>query len=93
MESMDSVNLQQLQDEIEPLLKEMLKNPNFIEVLKKYGVLQAVEIQLKLNVNKLSTQNVNKLSTQEFQILNSIWCSICGDMRPRSKCPDSEDKC
>lgn len=34
MESMDSVNLQQLQDEIEPLLKEMLKNPNFIEVLK-----------------------------------------------------------
>ncbi len=85
MESMDSVNLQQLQDEIEPLLKEMLKNPNFIEVLKKYGVLQAVEIQLKLNVNKLSTQ--------EFQILNSIWCSICGDMRPRSKCPDSEDKC
>lgn len=82
LEQLNSQNLEQLRNEIEPILLEALTNSKLGETFQKYGISasEAVEVELKLDTTKLS-------SSKTLQALNPqdivIWCSQL--VRP---CPD-----
>jgi glutamate/tyrosine decarboxylase-like PLP-dependent enzyme len=91
MECKEIFNLQQLQDEIQPLLNKVLENSKELkEVLKKHGVLETAEFQVKLNATRLASQENGMRSSdqsqprldinsdQELQAACSVYCRPCG---------------
>lgn len=108
MKSNKSFSLEQLQTEIQPLMNEILNNsPQLKNVLEKYEILEAVEIQLKLKTNKLGMEeielrnsnqsqtrlNISQLSVQEFSAACMAVCATCGTWRPCGDCPANPDEC
>lgn len=108
MERIKSFSVNDLQVEIQPLLNDALNNSSKLkEVLQKYGLLESVEIQIKLKTDKLGTQeielrnsnqlqirlNANQLSVQEFSTACCSWCVICGDFRRCGTCPNDPSQC
>ena len=109
MNGMDTICLQQLQDEISPILNKIMDNSTELkEILQKFNVLEAIEIQLKLNTDKLNLpenielQNLNgsklRFNTARFDIQTvniacSSYCRTCGNYRPCGDCPPREEEC
>lgn len=99
--------LERLQEEIQPILNKILNNsPELKNVLEKYGLLEAVNIQLQMNTDKLEMQdielrtdrsqirvNTSQLSAQAFSTACCSWCVICGDWRRCGTCPGSSNQC
>lgn len=100
--------LEQMQEDIKPSLIEALNNSSSIkEILEQYGVLEAIEIQLKLNVTKLETQEVElrdskqsqlrvaitRLNVQIFEAACTSWCTTCEAWRPCGDCPVNPSQC
>ncbi len=95
-------NLEQLQEEIEPILNEILNNhPTFKEVLQRYDVLEATRIELKLDINKDETPasdirnseeqnfnfNVTQSRSKEMLVATTVWCPSLGCYVQPGKCP------
>lgn len=109
MNGMDSICLQQLQDEISPILNKIMDNSTELkEILQKFNVLEATELQLKLNTSKLNLlenielQNLNnqnirintaRLENQTLNIGCTSLCVTCGNYRACGDCPQREEDC
>lgn len=108
MEPSNPFSLEQMQEDIKPSLIEALNNSSSIkEILEQYGVLEAIEIQLKLNVNKLETQEVElrdskqsqlrvaitRLNIQIFEAACISWCTTCEAWRQCGDCPANRNQC
>jgi hypothetical protein len=103
MECRDYTYIDNLQNEIEPILNELLSSSTDLKViLQKYGVLEGTEFQLKLNLNKLKIQEaelmridgarpkirIKKRLFQEINIYGSEYCPSCGCYVNFGTCPD-----
>jgi septum formation topological specificity factor MinE len=77
--------LPQLRDEIQQKLPEILSKLS--EVLQKYDVSDAIEVEIKLNKNKLKPIATKaalfnfplRLGKQQISLANAIWYDDCPD--------------
>ena len=109
MNGMDTICLQQLQDEISPILNKIMDNSTELkEILQKFNLLEATELQLKLNTSKLNLpenielQDLNgsklrfnpaRFQNQTLNIGCTSLCVTCGNYRQCGTCPQREEDC
>lgn len=101
MESINYFDLQNLQNEIETIINKVLSSSTDLkDVLQKYKVLEATEVQLKVNLSKLGVKeivannsaesslklDINRLDIQEIAVFKGVWCEVCDDYRAPDKC-------
>jgi hypothetical protein len=86
--SVESLNLQNLQPEIQPILNKIFdRSPELKEVLEKYGVLESAEIQLNLYLEEAAA------AAGTFQAACTRWCTTCGALRACGDCPSNPSQC
>jgi ATP-dependent protease HslVU (ClpYQ) ATPase subunit len=99
MDSMNSFNLQQLQNEIEPILNKVLDNSTDLKnVLKKYNVQKAAKLLISLESTKLEIRSDELESkvqvteeasrTEAIEVMCSEWCESMGRWVRCNTCPD-----